>query len=87
MTEPSDQECEFLITLTFIIQQDVLWFQVPVDDPLLVQMLHALDDLSGVITGSGLGEAGVILVHVIDVIPAADENKRSVQLNIEINMK
>lgn len=67
---------------TFIIQQDVLWFQVSVDDSLLVEMLHALDDLSGVITGSGLGEPGVILVHVIDVIPAADKNNDSIQLHI-----
>lgn len=55
--------------LTLIIQQHVLWFEISVDDPLLVQVLHALDDLSSVVAGSRLIEAGVVLVHVVNVIP------------------
>lgn len=55
--------------LTLIIQQHVLRFEVSVDDPLLVEVLHALDDLSSVVTGSRLVKAGVVLVHVVDVIP------------------
>lgn len=55
--------------LTLIIQQHVLWFEVSVDDPLLVEVLHALDDLSSVVTGSRLIEPGVVLVHVVNVIP------------------
>lgn len=55
--------------LTLIIQQHVLWFEVSVDDPLLVEMLHALDDLSSVVAGSWLIEPGVVLVHIVNVIP------------------
>lgn len=55
--------------LTLIIQQHVLRFEVSVDDPLLVEVLHALDDLSSVVAGSRLVKPGVVLVHVVDVIP------------------
>lgn len=55
--------------LTLIIQQHVLRFEVSVDDPLLVEVLHALNDLSSVVAGSRLVKAGVVLVHVVDVIP------------------
>lgn len=55
--------------LTLIIQQHVLRLEVSVDDPLLVEVLHALDDLSSVVAGPRLVKAGVVLVHVVDVIP------------------
>lgn len=56
---------------TLIIQQYILWFEIPVDDPLLVEVLHALDDLSGVVAGPRLAETGVVLIHVVDVIPGS----------------
>lgn len=52
-----------------IIQQHVLWFEVSVDDPLLVEVLHALDDLSGVVAGSWLVKPRVVLIYIINVIP------------------
>lgn len=55
--------------LTLIIQQHILRFEVSVNDPLLVEVLHALDDLSSVVAGSRLVKPGVVLVHVVDVIP------------------
>ena len=53
-----------------IIQQHVLWFQVSVDDPLLVEVLQALDDLSSVVAGPRLVKPRVVLIHVINVIPS-----------------
>lgn len=55
--------------VTLIIQQHVLWFEVSVDDPLLVEVLHALDDLSGVVAGSWLVKPRVVLIYIINVIP------------------
>lgn len=62
---------------TFIVQQHVLWFEVSIDDPLLVEVLHALDDLCGVVTGARLFKAWVVLVHVIDVIPGGKYSRRT----------
>lgn len=56
-------------SLTCIIQQHVLWFQVSVDDPVLVQMLEPTDDLTCVETSSILIKTGILLVHVIHVKP------------------
>lgn len=55
--------------LTLSIQEHILWFEVSVDYPLLVEVLHALDDLSSIVAGSWLIKTGVVLVHVVDVIP------------------
>ena len=55
--------------ITIVIEQHVFWFQISVDDPLLVQVLHTLDDLSCVKTGSGLVKARVVLIHQVDVVP------------------
>lgn len=55
--------------MTLIIQQHVLWFEVSVDDPLLVEMLQALNDLSSVVAGPRLAQPRVLLIHVINVIP------------------
>lgn len=55
--------------LTLIIQQHILRFEVSVDYPLLVEVLHALDDLSCIVAGSWLVKTRVVLVHVVDVIP------------------
>lgn len=54
---------------TLIIQQHILWFEVSVDDPLLVEVLHALDDLSSVVAGPRFIQPWVVLIHVINVIP------------------
>lgn len=56
--------------LTRIIKQHILWFQVSVDDPVLVEVLQAADDLGCVETRSLLVEAGILLIHVVHVEPA-----------------
>lgn len=55
--------------MTLIIQQHVLWFEVSVDDPLLMEVLHTLDDLSSVVAGSRFIKAWIVFIHVINVIP------------------
>lgn len=54
---------------TIVIQQHVFWFEISVDDSLLVEVLQALDDLSDVETSSGLLKPWVVLIHQVDVIP------------------
>lgn len=56
-------------SLTFVIQQHVLWFQVSVDDPVLVQVLQPADDLSCVETRSLLIETRILFIHIIHVKP------------------
>lgn len=60
---------DFCKCVTLVIQQNIFRFEVSVDDPLLVEVLHALDDLSSVVTGPRLIKARVVLIHIIDVIP------------------
>lgn len=55
--------------LTFIIQQYVLWFQVSVDDPVLVKVLHPTDDLSCVETRSLLIKTRIFFIHIIHMKP------------------
>lgn len=61
---------------TFIIQQHVLRFEVSVDDPLLVEMLQALNDLGHVVARAWLIESWVVLVHVINVISGMEKSER-----------
>lgn len=63
-----------MFSQTLIVEQHVLRFEVSVDNPLLVQVLQALDNLSSVVTGPRLVEAWVVLIHVVDVIPKGREN-------------
>lgn len=62
-------------TLTLIIQQHILWFKVSVDDPLLVEVLQALDDLSSIVTGPRLFKPRVVLIHIINVIPSGKRGR------------
>lgn len=55
--------------LTCVVQQYVLWFQVSIDDPVLVKMLHPTDDLSRVETCSFLIETRILFIHVIHMKP------------------
>ena len=55
--------------LTFIVKQHIFWFEVSVDDPLLMEVLQALDDLRCIVTGPRLVKARVVFIHIIDVIP------------------
>ena len=55
---------------TIIVQQHVLGLEVSVDNVPLVQVLQAADDLGCVEDGARFLEAGVLLVHVVDVVPA-----------------
>ncbi len=48
-----------------------LWFEVSVDDPLLVEVLQALDDLSSVVASPRLIKPRVVLIHIINVIPSS----------------
>lgn len=57
--------------MTLIIQQHILGLEVSVDDPLVVEVLQALDDLSGIVTGSWLLKPRLVLIHVINVIPSS----------------
>ncbi|TNN37993.1 hypothetical protein EYF80_051848 [Liparis tanakae] len=60
-----------------LVSRRILWseFCLPLapqrdpDDPLLVEVLQALDDLGDVETGSGLVEARVVLIHQADTSP------------------
>lgn len=61
--------------LTFIIEQNILRFEVSVDDPLLVEVLQALNDLGHVVARSWLIESWVVLVHVINVISACGRGR------------
>lgn len=56
-------------SLTCIIQQYVLWFQVSVDDPVLVKVLQPADDLSCVELGSLLIKTGIFFIHIIHMKP------------------
>ena len=55
--------------LTIVIQEHVLRLEVAVDDAVLMQVLQAADDLGRVEDGAWLLEAGVLLVHIVDVVP------------------
>lgn len=55
--------------LTFVVKQDIFWFEVSVNDPLLMEVLQALDDLRCIVTGPRLVKARVVLIHIIDVVP------------------
>lgn len=61
---------EMYKSVTFIIQEHILWFEVSVDDSVLVEVLQALDDLSSIVTGSCLIKSWVVLIHIINVIPS-----------------
>lgn len=56
--------------LTIIVQQHVLRLEVTVDDASLMQVLQATDDLRCVVDRAGLWEARVLLIHIVDVVPA-----------------
>lgn len=56
--------------LTVIVQQHVLRLEVAVDDASLMQVLQATDDLRCVVDRAGLWEARVLLIHIVDVVPA-----------------
>lgn len=51
-------------SLTCIIQQYVLWFQVSVDDSVLVKVLQPTDDLSCVETFSLLIKTRIFFIHM-----------------------
>lgn len=55
--------------LTVVVQEHVLRLEVSVDDGPLVQVLQATDDLGRVEDGARLLEAGILLIHVVDVVP------------------
>lgn len=59
------------VFLTLIVQQHILWLQVSINDPLLVEVLHALDNLRRIVTGPWLIKAWVVLIHIVDVIPGS----------------
>lgn len=59
-------------SLTCIIQQYVLWFQVSVDDPVLVEVLQPTDDLSCVETCSLLIKTGIFFIHIIHMKPVKE---------------
>lgn len=63
--------------ITIIIQEHVLWFEISVDDSLLVEVLQALDDLSDIKTGSGLVKPRVVLIHQVDVVPSGNREQVS----------
>lgn len=54
---------------TFIIQQHILRFEVPVDDSLLVEVLQTLNYLGHVVAGPWLLKAWVVFIHIVNVIP------------------
>lgn len=56
-------------SLTCIIQQYVLWFQVSVDDPVLVKVLQPTDDLRCVETCSLLIKTRVFFIHIVHMKP------------------
>lgn len=58
------------MTTTIIVQQHIFRFEISVDDSFLVEVLHALDDLSNVETGSGFIKAWVVLIHQVDMVPS-----------------
>lgn len=60
---------------TCIIQQYVLWFQVSVDDPVLVKVLQPTDDLSNVETRSLLIKTRIFFIHVIHMISVKHEGR------------
>lgn len=55
---------------TCVIQQDVLWFQVSVDDSVLVEVLQATDDLGRVEACSLFIKTWIFFIHVVHVKPA-----------------
>lgn len=55
--------------LTIVVQQHVLWLEVTVDNASLMQVLQATDDLCRVVDGSWFRKAGVLLIHIVDVVP------------------
>ena len=55
--------------VSLLVYEQVLRFEVSVDDSLLVEVLQALDDLGKVETSSGLAEPWVVLIHQVDVVP------------------
>lgn len=63
----------FFTHLTLIIQQHILWFEISVDDPLLVKMLQALDDLSSIVAGPWFIKSWIVLIHIVDVVPIDTE--------------
>lgn len=71
--------------VTIIIQQHIFWFEISVDDSLLVEVLQALDDLSDVETGSGLLKPWVVLIHQVNVIPSG--NRQQVSFSIPLCIK
>lgn len=56
--------------LTCIIQQYIFWFQVSVDDPMLVKVLQPTDDLSCIETCSFLIKTRVFFIHIVHMKPA-----------------
>lgn len=52
---------------TCVVQQNVLWLQVPVDDPVLMKMLQPTDNLSCVKPCSLLIKTWILLVYIIHV--------------------
>lgn len=58
---------------TCIIQQHVLWFQVSVDDPVLVKVLQPTDDLSCIETRSLLVKTRILFIHVIHMKPIRED--------------
>ena len=73
-SEPETTDNIFLFgcrCVTLIIQQHILRLEVSVEDPPLVEVLQALDDLSSIVTGSRLLKPRLVLIHVINVIPSS----------------
>lgn len=54
---------------TCVVQQDVLWLQVSVDDPVLMEMFQPTDDLSCIETRSLLIKARILFIHIVHMIP------------------
>lgn len=59
--------------LTCIIQQYIFWFQVSVDDPVLVEVLQPTDDLSCVETCSLLLKTRIFFIHIVHMKPVKME--------------
>lgn len=62
-----EKACKKFVILTSIIQEHILWLEVSVYNPVLVQMLKSTDDLSRVKTSSGFIKAWIFLIHIIHV--------------------
>lgn len=73
--------------LTCIIQQYVFWFQVSVDDPVLVEVLQPTDDLSCVETCSLLLKTGIFFIHIVHMKPVKKEGVGFYSISQSTNKK